>query len=248
MDRDEDPRMHVEVLLGGEDREHRESDERVTELVPAEVDPAHRLVAHVRPRQRVVTNGQVREGQPASGNHRPPIEVVGVQPDRAQTAERGRVGELHRMVARSSAQLDPATRTLPVHRIDLHPDQPGAARLQPVADLEASLVGEHPGSTQGGMPGERQLRAGREDPHVVVRARFDLGRRPGHDERRLGQVELAGDLLHLSRGQRVGVEHDGKHVALVAPPGEDVDQDVLDLVHIATLAAAFRRGRRALHR
>jgi hypothetical protein len=69
------------------------------------------------------------------------------------------------------------------------------------------------------VPGERQLRAGCEDPHPVV----GVCRRRRHHERRLGQVHPPGDALHLLGGQTVAVEHDGDRVAEIRRVGEHVD-------------------------
>ena len=71
------------------------------------------------------------------------------------------------------------------------------------------------------MAGHRQLFGGREDPHPDVAA--TLGRQ---NERRLGEVHLFGDELHLLRRQFAGLGEDGQLIAFEAAIGEDVEVEV----------------------
>jgi hypothetical protein len=76
-----------------------------------------------------------------------------------------------------------------------------------------------------GMPGERQFGARREDAHLR-RVRTILRRQ---HEGSLGEVELAGDRLHLRAGQCRCVGNDRKRIAAEFAVGKDVDRDERDL-------------------
>ena len=87
------------------------------------------------------------------------------------------------------------------------------------------------------MPGERQLEPRREDPDPRVAA--GLGR---DEEDRLGDVQLAGDALHLLAGERLPIREHAELVPLERGVGEDVEDVVgveiargleLDLHHAA---------------
>ena len=80
---------------------------------------------------------------------------------------------------------------------------------------------QHRGA-DGGMAGEWQLLAGREDAHP--RGVGGLVRR--QHEHRFRQVELLGDPLHGVARQPVAIEHDRKRVAAHPGVGEDVKQGV----------------------
>jgi hypothetical protein len=80
---------------------------------------------------------------------------------------------------------------------------------------------QHKGGADIGVAGERHLRPRREDAHLRgVRRVF----RRQH-EGCLGEIELAGDRLHLSRCQPAPVEHHGERIAAERPVGEHVDGD-----------------------
>jgi len=82
------------------------------------------------------------------------------------------------------------------------------------------------------VAGERQLVLGREDPHL----RVDVVAAARGDERGLGQVELAGDGLHLRLRHAHGVLEHRQRVAgeRVVADGEDV-HDAVGEVHGLTL-------------
>jgi hypothetical protein len=71
------------------------------------------------------------------------------------------------------------------------------------------------------VPGERQLETRREDPHPCVAS--GLGR---EEEDRLGDVQLAGDALHLLAGERLPVGKNAELVPLERGVGEDVEDVV----------------------
>jgi hypothetical protein len=95
-----------------------------------------------------------------------------------------------------------------------------------------ALLDDHvraPGSTACGQPGvtgterrvtgERKLTAGREDPDPVVGA----GGFRRDDERGLGQVRPARELLHLLGGQALSVEDDSNRITEVQLVGEHIN-------------------------
>src|SRR6478672_1334008 len=88
-----------------------------------------------------------------------------------------------------------------------------AGRRVERGDRPAALPQE-PGRPDGGVPGERQLRGGREDPHCA--------RVPVVDEDGLGEAEPRRDRLPPLRGDRAAVEEDAERVAASAVlPDED---------------------------
>ena len=76
--------------------------------------------------------------------------------------------------------------------------------------------GEVPGRADERMPGERQLRRRREDPHGGGAVGAD-----GVDEDRLGEPEFGGDQLHRAVGEQSVVN--AEVVAAAAVAGEDAD-------------------------
>ena len=87
------------------------------------------------------------------------------------------------------------------------------------------------------MAGERQLSAGGEDAHSVVRGR--IGGR--EQEGRLAQVRPLRERLHPCRVERVGAVDDGERVAEQRLLGEDVDLGEGEGgAHDATSSAAAR--------
>jgi hypothetical protein len=72
------------------------------------------------------------------------------------------------------------------------------------------------------MPGQRQLRLGREDPQSL---------RPAEHEDRLGEPELRRDGLHLLVAQPVRVRQHRQRVARERHVGEDVEPVKRALAH-----------------
>jgi hypothetical protein len=107
---------------------------------------------------------------------------------------------------------------------DGHRDQPGdllERHLHGIREgAELAQRGQHEGSPDVRMPGERDLPAGGEDAHAPVVAL--LG---GEHERRLGVVELPGDLLHLGVAETLGIQHHRQRVAAEPGVGEDIAGD-----------------------
>ena len=85
--------------------------------------------------------------------------------------------------------------------------------------------GEDIGGADIGMTGERQLSARREDAHLRG-VRTILGRQY---EGGLGDVEFAGDGLHLRAGQVPPVRDDRELIAAEFAVGKDVDGDKRNL-------------------
>ena len=103
---------------------------------------------------------------------------------------------------------------------------------------------EHDRRADRRVPGKRQLHARREDAHrrgvpLVVR----LG-----DEHRFGEVELAGDRLHLVVEQAVAVAHHGERIALEALRRKHVEQQVFELLwpHAVATPESLERCQRAV--
>jgi hypothetical protein len=71
------------------------------------------------------------------------------------------------------------------------------------------------------MSSHRELGAGGEDPHAEIAAA--LG---GKNERRFGEVHLAGDGLHLDRRQPLRLGEHGELIAFERAVGEDVEVKV----------------------
>ena len=81
------------------------------------------------------------------------------------------------------------------------------------------MTPEHHGRADGGMARKGELDRRREDAN---RGRVPLRLRAG-DEHRLGEVELAGDGLHLVVEQAVGLQHHSQGIALEPLRGEHVE-------------------------
>jgi hypothetical protein len=59
---------------------------------------------------------------------------------------------------------------------------------------------------------------------------------PGAHEDRLEMAQLAGDLEHLARRQRLVANEDGQAVAAERAVGEHVDMDVVEACHVFGLS------------
>ncbi|GAA3258546.1 hypothetical protein GCM10010532_109490 [Dactylosporangium siamense] len=165
-----------------------------------------------QPADGVVGDGQEGERQPDPGvARRRPDVVRPVQADR---------GEQRRLVqGRSDGRPAAGDDGTAVDLVDGDRDQAGTALLHHFRVLDQAVPAKGDGAADARVPGERQLRAGREDPDPVG----GLGHRRRYHEDRLGEVELAGDRLHLLTGEIPGVEHDGEGVAGEGAIGEHVD-------------------------
>jgi hypothetical protein len=86
---------------------------------------------------------------------------------------------------------------------------------------ELARPGQGKGRPDVRVPGEGDLHRRREDAHPAGVAGF--GRQ---HEGALGEVELAGDLLHPRLGKAAGVGQDGQRVAAERAIGEDVADEV----------------------
>ena len=90
-------------------------------------------------------------------------------------------------------------------------------RFKAAARLVFHFRQQH-GAANGGMPGEGHFPAGKENPHLRRVGRiFRL-----HHEDGFRQVELAGDRLHLLRGQSIGAEHHRQRISAEAAVGENI--------------------------
>ena len=132
---------------------------------------------------------------------------------------RHRLAERERLRRRKARPGDGAAVAHHLHRHEareflehhrLRADRPAVTRAFPR---------QREGGADIGMAGERHLRPRREDAHLrgvrrVLRRQHEGG---------LGEIELAGDRLHLRRGQSAPVEHHGKRIAAERPVGEHVD-------------------------
>lgn len=78
-----------------------------------------------------------------------------------------------------------------------------------------------------GMAGKRQLGRGSEDPHLEVGTR----RRRWQHERRLREVHLTRQGLHLLAGEPFGVGEDGQGIAADGLVREDVNLNKGVFVH-----------------
>src|SRR5437763_17211626 len=116
------------------------------------------------------------------------------------------------------AHIDPAA-------LGAQREEPGAALLLELAIARLGNAGadRSVGAADGGMPGEGQLVARRENAQAIV-ARF--ARR---EERGLREIGPARNALHVGALQSFAVEHDRDRVAEERPAGKDVD--LLEAAH-----------------
>ena len=123
---------------------------------------------------------------------------------------------------------------------DVDADESGDFLKHVALGRAAGHAGEDVAGADVGMAGERHLGLWREDANAGAVGGV-LGRQ---DEGRLGQVELAGDGLHLGVGQAGGVGEHRQGVAAEAAVGEDVDGDEVVAGHGGMLLNRLRmRGR-----
>jgi hypothetical protein len=111
-------------------------------------------------------------------------------------------------------------------------------RIRYRAPLPFSFLRQDISGADVGMAGERQFGARRENANLrgvrrILRRQHEGG---------LGEVELAGDGLHLRAGQRRCVGNDGQRIAAEFAVGKDVDGDKRNLHRDYCVGRPPRRG------
>ncbi len=114
---------------------------------------------------------------------------------------------------------------------ELDGDDPVARLERDHAQLQRRAEDER--GAEAGMPGERDLVAGREDANANGAA---FARR--QDEHALGEAKLERQLLHRQLVEVARVGEDGQLVARERPVGEDVGDDIAKRTHRAQTTAA----------
>jgi len=158
---------------------------------------------------RATADWHVQEVQAGAGHPGLAGPVIGTQAQIGQHLVDRRVRHRPSGFTRRRSELDQFA-------VEAHTDLAGSALLDDLAGGQQATVAQHPGRAEGGVPGERKLAAGGEDPHrVAPRVARDR-------ERRLGVVELPRDGQQLGVAEPVGPVYDGKLVPGVRRLGEHV--------------------------
>jgi len=172
------------------------------------------LPVHPRPlERRDPLQRHDEKGQPCGHLlHRPPlVDLAGVQPQDA----RQRLGRVLRAKRRRKLLHPPiavraqAHGDAPRRQVERHPLRPAPQHLPP----------DHVRRAQGGVPGERYLLLGRKDAHIIAA----LARLLREDERRLREIDLPRQALHLLARDRSRIPKDGELVPRIFALGKDID-------------------------